>query len=177
MTSGKRIGNFLTGLLMLLAAALIIKYPNNGYIVAVLVLQLTLLFNGIKHLIYYFSLARFMVSGIKVFYKGIILLDLGLFAFLMESTPRRVVMLYLIGSIAFDGIVDIMKALESKKIEAQSWKYTFGYGFIKVAIALIGLFFLNSFKLMAYIYCIGLVHSAISRIVTSFRKTAIIYIG
>lgn len=176
MTSGKRIGNFLIGLLMILVGGMVLIDPNEGYGVAVAVLQLLLLFYGIKHLVYYFSLARFMVGGITVFYKGIVLLDLALFAFLMDDLPRRVVMLYLVGMMGFAGLVDILKSFESKRIEAPSWKYTFSYGLLKILIAFTGLFFINSFRMLSYIYCIGMFHGAISRIVTACRKTAIVYI-
>lgn len=161
---------------MLIASGILIVFPEDGHYAVVFFLDISLLIYGIRLLIYYFTMARFMIGGIMTLYKSIIVIDLGLFVFNMTDIPQRLTMIYLIAVMAFDGIIDILNGIESKKLDAGQWKNQFTYGLIKLIIAIISVFFLNSVQMMTYIYCIGLIHSAFSNIYGAFRRTAIVYI-
>lgn len=132
---------------------------------------------GIKKIVYYFTMARHMVGGIEIFYKSVILLDLGIFVFCVSDIPQTVAMLYLIGDNAFRGVVDVLHSFDEKKLGKSSWKLNFAYGAVKVLLAVSGLVFIRSVEALIIIYCIGLLQSAVRHIVKAFRKTAIIYVG
>ena len=176
MSGAKRIWKIFKGLLTVLCAVLIAMQPADGYLIVVFILDITLLIYGLRLLIYYLVMARFMVGGITTLYKSIIVIDLGLFILGLHSTPQKYVMLYLIGCLAFNGVVDIIDAVGAKKLRAGSWKYQFSYGLGKVLIAVVCLFYLDSTTLVTYMYCAGLIHSALSDIISACRKTAIVYI-
>lgn len=176
MSNTKRILKVLKGLVTILFCILLVIQPDDGYLFVVFILDISLLLYGFRLLIYYFTMARYTVGGIETLYKSIIVLDLGLFVFSLDTTPQKFVMLYLIIGLAFSGAVDILDAVGAKKLEAGSWKYQFSYGLVKIVIAVVCLFFLDSMKIVTFVYCLGLVHSAISDIVSAFRKTAIAYI-
>lgn len=176
MTSIKRIYKIIAGIFMLVLSVILFLYPDKGYVFVLFILEITLLLYGFRLLIYYLTLARYMVGGIMTLYKSIMLIDFGLLIFNMKNYPQRLGMLYLIVILAFDGITDILKAMDARRLKAASWKYELTYGSIKVIIAVGGLFFMGSVRILTYIYCLGLIHSAVSSIVSAFRRTAIVHI-
>ena len=72
-----------------------------------------------------------------------------------------------------------MRALEAKKLSAPSWKFKFTNGVIMIcfaAVLIIFGLFRGKMELLVYGYCVSLVYSAITRIIISLRRTAIVYI-
>lgn len=72
-----------------------------------------------------------------------------------------------------------MRAREARLLGSPIWIYKVAYGATNILISLavvIGGFTEHSAKFAVYIYAGGLIYSAIVRIVSAFRKTAIVYI-
>lgn len=176
MTAAKRFFNIVSGLMLLLCSAGMLLFPEVGYAFVILFLDISLLLYGLRLLVYYFTMARFMVGGIATFYKSIIVIDFGLFVFGLERIPQKYAMLYLIACLGFSGLVDILRSVEARRLSAP-WRLHICYGFLKVATALTCLFYLNSMRMVTFLYCIGLIHSATLAFINAFRKTAIVYIG
>lgn len=176
MTASKRLLRILSGIVMLLCSAGMMLYPQVGYAFVILFLDLSLILYGLRMLVYYFTMARFMVGGIATFYKSIIAIDFGMFVFGLDQMPQKYAMLYLIFCLAFSGAVDILRSVEARRLSAP-WRLHAGYGLVKVGSAVICLFFLNSIKVVTFLYCVGLIHSAVFSFITAFRKTAIVYVG
>ena len=174
MTLRKRITRLLRGIMMLIAAAVLLAYPEYGYAFVILILDIMLLIYGIRLLVYYFTMTRFMVGGISTLFKGIIVIDLGLFISELDDTTKKMAMVYLIVCLIFSGVTDVFHAIEAKHLLG-AWKYEIISGIIKVLIALSCLGFLDSSGILVLIYSIGLVHTALTYIVSAFRKTAIMY--
>ena len=57
-----------------------------------------------------------------------------------------------------------------------SWRLRLLHGVVDLLQALLCLIFIGSVQLAVYIYVAGLIYSAIFRIITAFRRTAIVYI-
>ncbi len=176
MGSVKRISYFFLGLLMILSSFVMFTWPEIGYELVLLILELTLLIHGIRQLVFYGLMARHMVGGINVFYNGLFYLDAGLFTLYLSDMPRIYVMIYLIGCMLFSGVTDAAHANEMRKQKFRHWKYELFSGLVKVLISLVCLFHINSMEIIAIVYGIGLLHSAVTHIVTAFRRTAIVYV-
>ena len=176
MTKIRRINNIIIGLIMIVTAILLIRYPQEGYNVILLFLTIALIFSGIASLYYYFSMARFMVGGKVSLYKGVILINLGIFTGSLENVSHVYILVYLALIHAFSGLVEILHANESRKYGAKSWKLKFSHGIINVLMALACVFFMKQQNTAVIIYCLGLLYSGIIRIITAFRKTTFIYI-
>ena len=179
MSSGQRIKNVVIGVLIILGAVILIAFPEEGLTITVCILSISLFVYGIKTLIYYFTMARHMVGGRIMLYLAIVVLDLGMFTMMMTDVPSRdkiYIALYLLAVYAFSGAIDILRALEAKKYQASSWKFSLVSGIISVVIAILCIVFIGSTNMIVYLYSAGLIYSAIVRIVTAFRKTAIVYI-
>ena len=175
MTKFQKLKGVLTGLVQMLFAIVIILFPQEGYYLVFAVLTLSLAIYGLKELIFYFSMARFMVDGRMTLFKGVILLDLGIFAGSLYDIPRLYLLLYLVGVHAFAGFVEILRALEARKNKGH-YKLKFTHGVFDVLIGIACFVYIKSPNTVTVIYAIGLFYSAILRIISSLRRTTLIYI-
>ena len=136
----------------------------------------TLIVSGIRSLIYYFSMARHMVGGRTVLYRAVIILDIGLFTTSLTNVPLYFMVLYLAGMHGFAGAIDILRALESRKLQTKSWKLTLSQGIINMGIAGVCLTFIGTMEISVLVYGLGLIYSGVMRVIQAFRKTEVIYI-
>ncbi len=179
MTGLKRIGNIMTGLLMMASSFIMLLFPENGFFIVAVILTVSLLVYGVRTLIYYFTMARHMVGGRVVLYIGVIVIDLGVFSMTVADNPSFFIIIYLLLIHIFSGLIDILRALEAKRIEAPSWKMTFASGVVNIAVgtaAFIAGVVFGSKDMLVYIYSAGLFYSAVLKIAMAFRKTAVVYI-
>ena len=179
MTKMQRVKQVLSALLMMGCCFILIREPELGYAIVALILSVSLLLYAIRCLIYYFTMARHMVGGASILYKGIIVLDLAIFTLCMVDDPHMYIMLYLLGMHAFAGVMDILLAMEARRFGAPAWKQSLGSGIVNLAIAIsavVVVLFLHSTTDLVYIYAGCLFYSACSQFVSAFQKTAIVYI-
>lgn len=180
MSKIQRIRNVIFGLLMIILSLIMGIIPKVGINIAIFILCITLIFIGLRFIRYYITMARYMVGGKTLLVLGVTILDLGLFALAMSSVPLAYIMLYLIISYAFSGVIDILRALEARSYDAPSWKFNFSSGAINVAVAILALLFGTVFRspdMVTYIFSAGLFYSGVTRIISAFRRTAIVYIN
>ena len=120
-----------------------------------------------------------MVGGQAILYRGVMILDLGIFTLTIADNPTVFVIIYLLLIHLFSGVIDILRALEEKGVQAPSWRFKFGSGVVNIVLALLAFIagtVMKSMETLVYIYCLGLFYSASARIISAFRRTAIVYI-
>ena len=176
MSTGQRFIQILTSLLMILLGVSMILTPEKSIVVIAGLLSLSLTVYGIRYLVYYFTMTRHMVGGKLILYVSIIALDLGVFTAALLDTPQLYIILYLIGAHAFSGAIDILRGREAKSYGGTAWRLNIVHGVISILIALACVVFLKKTDVLVIIYAAGLIYSALMRLVTAFRKTAVIYI-
>ena len=176
MSKMGRILNVLFGLLVVLCGALFILDPRDGYKVVISILAISLILYGIRMFWFYCSMARHMVGGRSMLYRAVIMFDLGLFTISISDIPLIYVILYLAGIHLFTGGVDILRANESRRLQAESWKLQLFQGLVNVILAALCLVFIHSVAVAVAIYGVGLIYSGALRIVQAFRRTAVVYI-
>ena len=176
MTKMRRISTILIGLLLIIVGILVVIAGSKVYKVIIFWLGITLIVSGIRSLIYYFSMARHMVGGRTVLYRAVIILDIGLFTTSLTNGPLYFMVLYLAGMHGFAGAIDILRALESRKLQTKSWKLTLSQGIINMGIAGVCLTFIGTMEISVLVYGLGLIYSGVMRVIQAFRKTEVIYI-
>ena len=112
MTNMQRAKKILAGLLLLLCSGLMVYDPENGLYIVALILSGSLILYGVRCLSLYIFMARHMVGGKAILYRGIIILDLGVFTLSMVDDPKLYIIFYLLGFHAFAGVLDILRALD-----------------------------------------------------------------
>ena len=176
MSRGQKINQILIGILIIAVAVILIAFPEEGLVITSAILSLSLFIYGIKTLIYYLTMARHMVGGRIMLYLAVIVLDFAMFVMMLTSVQKTYLILYLVVVYAFSGVVDILRAMEAKKYQAPSWKLSLISGILCVVVAIACIVFIHSTKVIMYVFCAGLVYSAVVRIVTALRKTEMVYI-
>ena len=181
MSKGRRVKEVIFGVFTILLSFLIFVSPEAGFKITIAIFCISLLAAGLRYIIYYVKMARYMVGGKQLLFLGIAILDLGLFSLSLNSVPLAFIVLYLLVAYAFSGVIGIMRALESRSYGKKSkWKLRFTTGIINIIAAILaiicGIIF-NSSEAVIAIYCAGLFYSAVVRIITAFRRSAIVYIA
>jgi uncharacterized membrane protein HdeD (DUF308 family) len=162
--------------MMLAAGVLVICRPATGIRLIMLIIIVTMILKGLGSLSFYFTMARHMVGGKLQLYKGIILLDIGMFFMTLDDVPIIYLMLYLLVANLISGVIEILGAREARQMEAGSWKMKTAIGAADVLFGLASIFCLGRPNLLVYIYATGLAYSAVLRIVSALRRSAIVYI-
>ena len=179
MTLVQRIRTVLGALLTILCAILLLFLKEDGYLLVCLLLSLSLIVYGVRTLIYYFTMARHMVDGRGVFFKGILILDFGVFTLSISQNYSTFIVFYLLFAHAFSGIVEVLRALEARRFQSGSWRLTMIQGFLRIGFAVAAViigFVIGDLQTLTGIYAIGLIWSAVIQFFSGFRKTAIVYI-
>lgn len=171
MTPARRVLHILIALLTLLSSAGMLFFPQEGYLFVILFLDISLFLYGLRLLVYYLTMARFMTGGIMTFYKSIIAIDFSLFVCGLDQVPQKYAMLYLLACFAFSGLVDILRSLEARRLEAP-WRAAAAYGGGKLVTVAVCLFFLDSIRVLTLLFSLGLIHSALLRVLNACRRTA-----
>lgn len=176
MTKLTRVKNFIVAILMIFIGLVILIAPDESFIFVCLFISISVLAYAIKELYFYFTMAMNMVGGIQVLYKGCLCLYAGFILTSFYEMPKAAIFIYLLALLIFSNVVDILAALDSKKVGDKSWKLKFLFGLLGMALAVICIMNYKSTTIVTQMYAINLIYSAIVRIVKSCRKTAIVYI-
>ncbi len=177
MTGFQRVKRVLAGLCMLAVAVILIMNPSNKtYMTIVTILALGLAIAGIKDIVFYFVMARHMVGGKMILIQGVIILDFAMITGSLADVPKIYILLYLVGIHAFSGVIEVLRAMEAKRTVEGPWKMKIAHGMVNFGLAVACLIFIRHSNTALMIYSIGLIYSAVVRILSAFRKTSFILI-
>ena len=93
-----------------------------------------------------------------------------------KDPPGLCPLIYLSVLFGFAGLVDVLHSLESRRVGG-SWRFNLSHGILNIILAGICLFFIRTGRLVEVIYGISLISSAILRIISATRRTAVVYIA
>ena len=112
-----------------------------------------------------------------ILFQAVVVLDFALFTASLSDVPKVYILLYLVGVHAFTGVVETLRAMEAKRTVDGPWKMKLAHGIVNFALALACLVFIKHINTAVFIYSLGLIYSAVIRIVSAFRRTAFVVIG
>lgn len=177
MSRIQRVRSFFMGLGMILCCVLLQIHAEIGYPLAALFVLCSLLFYGVKMLLFYHIMARHMVGGKAMLFLSILVLDFGLFILTVVDTPEVFIIIHLVLYHSFSGVTSLLKARDTRLLRAALGDYVSGFLNLGiVAAAVLCALLLRSNKLLLLLYCAGLFYSACVHIVNALRNTAIVYI-
>ena len=170
MSFTKKIVEIISSVGILFLALILLMGQNDALEIAAGILCLTMLVVGIRYMVIYFTMARYMVDGRKLFYYGLIILDMSFLCGVVLDRSHRLLLLYLVGMHAFYGVVQLLRALEEKKYDTSAWKFKLLTALINLGISVACIFFIRQESTMAMIFGGGLIYTAVVKFITAFRK-------
>jgi len=176
MTRWQRMENIAIGAGLIFLGLLLLVDARYDYYTVTTLISLTMLIYGLRLLVYYFRMARLMVGGKRMLFRGVIAMDLGLYTYLITDVPRWYVMLYLIVINAFGAAANIVHAVQERRAEASAWKRDMAGGAAQIALSAVCLLSIRSIGVVVVVYCVGLLTTGITKVVSAFRKTEIVYV-
>ena len=100
-----RIGRILNVIaaLFMIAVAVLMFYLDaiHGLRLVLLVIQAGMTLRGLRAIVYYLSMARHMVGGKNVLFRGMVFLDLGVFAGMIFAHPAVYIIIYILSRYIF----------------------------------------------------------------------------
>lgn len=179
MTKVQRFNSFMGGLLMIVFGVFLFIHHKDAIDFIAVVVSIYLITVGIKNIIFYFKMSRYMVGGARSLFTGIILTDLGLYALMLQEMPSVYIILYLLAIHAFSGAVDILEAVTSLRSGHVSWRLKLLAGLGNFALAVVAVVYglmKGNINTVVYIYGAGVCYSGFMRMINAFKRTAITYI-
>lgn len=176
MSKTRRLWNIIVAVLMIQAALLLMLVPDAAFILIVVFLSLVLTFKGLKFLIYYLTHAQHMVGGKWLMLVGLVLLDLGGLAMVLIEQAPSIMIIYVAGVHFVYAVLDIARTVSNKGDGNTGWKIDLAQGIGNLILAALCLIFINHVEIPVFIYCAGVIYSAILKIITSCKRTAIVYV-
>ena len=175
----QRVLSIVIAIILGAAGVILLMADQLGIYIVAVMLCAVLVIIGIRSLMYYFSMAKHMVGGKTVLYRGIIFLDIGILTSSLADAPGRSLIIYISAVCIFTGFVAILRAREEKSWGSRRWigKLIYGSIYILIAGAVLYCGFAWDLPEVAVdAYALGLVWSAAGKIASAFRRTAIVYI-
>ena len=164
-------------IMIALAISFMVWRNDDSYLTVMLLLTLGLAIQGLKDIIFYFTMARHMAGGKLILVQGVIILDFALLTGSLSDVPKIYILLYLIAIHAFSGMIEILRAMEARRSVSGPWKLKFSHGIINMILALSCFIFIRQTNTALIIYSIGLLYSGLMRIGSVFRKTTYVMIN
>lgn len=175
MTKWQKLRNILLAASMILIGVAMLVFGEKTYMGIIGIFSLTLEIMGLHMLWFYFRMARHMVGGRNILFRGILFFDFGIFTGSLVWVPRAYVLMYLAGTLAFSGVVNLLGATESRRIQS-SWRFKTFQGVVKILFSIICLIFMRSGARVVYICAVGFIFSAVMNIANTFRRQQVITI-
>lgn len=176
MTKLQRFSSFASGLITLAVAAFMLVFRQDSYWLIVVFLGFSFLIGGIGKLIYYFTMARFMVGGKSSLYWGVLQIDFAALSLSLTELPRVYILIYLAVLHGFSGLVEILRANETMSVGSSSYKLKLLHGLVNIGLALSCIVFIKKADTAVIIYSAGLIYTAVLRVISAFRRSLPVYI-
>jgi len=177
MTKIQNIENLVVAILMVfLAIIVIICDPEDDYAIILGIISVSWLVQAVRLLLFYFTMARYMVDGRRILLKGVVFFDLAIVTSYISTIPDIYVMIYLVVGMIFFNMIDILHAMDAKKCGSVHWKFKLFAGASGIALAFVCLCNYKNPTLAGYIYAVELLYAAAVKVINSFRRTEMVYI-
>lgn len=176
MSKTRRVWNIILAVLNILGALILMLVPDIAFLLIAIFVGFMLMGRGLKYLFYYMTQANHMVGGKRVLLVGLFLFDFGVFVTMLVDEPQAIMIVYVVAIHLVAAVVNIIRTVGNKKDGNPSWKIDFAQFFGNLAQVVLCLAFIGHVEIPVYIYCIGEIYGSILKIISSCKKTAIVYV-
>lgn len=176
MSKTKRVWNIFVAFFTIFGALVLMLVPDLAFSLIAACVGLMLTLRGLKFLIYYVTHAQHMVGGKRLLLVGLILFDMGVFASLIYDQTQFLTIIYVIAIHIVWVVLRFARAVSNKGDGNPGWKIDLAQGIGNLIQVILCLVFINSIEIPVFIYCIGVIYTAVLKIIASCKRTAIVYV-
>lgn len=176
MSKTRRIWNIIVAIFMIQGAIFLMTIPEIGFELVAFIVGTLLAVRGIKFLVYYLTHAQHMTGGKWMLLVGLILFDLGIFALTLIDKATAIMIIYVVAIHLVAGLLGVVRAVSNKKDGNTGWKIDLAQGIGNLILVVLCLIFIHHVEIPVFIYGAGVIYSAVLKIVSSFKRTAIVYV-
>ena len=176
MSKTRRVWNIIIAVLNIQGAIILMLIPNIAFLFIAISVGLMLMWRGLKYLTYYITHANHMVGGKRVLLVGLFLFDFGVFVTILIDEPQAIMIIYVVAIHLVAAILNIIRAVGNKKDGNPGWKIDLAQFIGNLAQVVLCLIFIKHVEIPVFIYCIGEIYASVLKIITSCKKTAIVYV-
>ncbi|MBR3279178.1 MAG: DUF308 domain-containing protein [Lachnospiraceae bacterium] len=176
MTRTRRVFNIIGALLAIQGSLLLMLVPDIAFRLIAIGVGMMLTYKGLRYIIYYLTHANHMVGGKRILLVGLILFDIGAFASALYDQAQVIMIIYVVGCHVIAAGLNMVRAFGNKKDGNPGWKIDLAQGIGNVTQVALCLIFINYVEIPVYIYCVGAIYTSILTMISSFKKTAIVYV-
>jgi hypothetical protein len=95
---------------------------------------------------------------------------------MLVDEPQAIMIVYVVAIHLVAAVVNIIRTVGNKKDGNPGWKIDFAQFFGNLAQVILCHVFIGHVEIPVYIYCIGEIYGSILKIISSCKKTAIVYV-
>ena len=176
MSKTRRVWNIIVAIFMIQSALFLMLIPEVAFEVIAIFVGLMLTFRGIKYLSYYMTHAQHMVGGKKILLVGLFMFDMGFFSMVLMDQAQIILIIYVVAAHLIASGLNFARAFSNKGDGNPGWKIDLAQGIGNVAQVALCLIFINWVEVPVFIYCGGVIYSAVLKIIQSCKRTAIVYV-
>ena len=176
MSKTRRVFKVIGAILAILGAVAMMMVPEYGFILIAALVGLMLMFKGIGYIFYYITHANHMVGGKRILLIGLLLFDSGVFASALADQAQAILVIYVVACHLIAAVLNIVRTVGNKRDGNPGWKIDLAQFFGNITLVALCLIFIKHVEIPVYIYCAGVIYTSILNIISSFRRTAIVYI-
>lgn len=176
MSKTRRVFNIIAAIFMIQSALILMLVPDIAFRLISMFVGLILVYYGARYLIYYLTHAQHMIGGKWLFLVGLIMFDMGVFATTLYNQAQAILIVYVVAAHLVAAGLNIVRAVGNKRDNNPGWKIDLAQGIGNIAQVVLCLVFINYVEIPVFIYCAGVIYSAVLLIIQSCKKTAIVYV-
>ena len=176
MSKTRRVWNIIGAAFEIVIALLLMQIPDFAFEIIALFIAIILIIYGIKYIVYYLTHAQHMIGGKWLLLVGLILFDAGAFITLLYDMAQTILIVYVVVVHFVAAIINLARAVSNKGDGNPGWKIDLAQGIGNIAQVVLCIVFIKWVEVPVFIYCIGIIYSAILTIISSCKRTAIVYV-
>ena len=176
MSKARRIMTVLFALVAIFGALSLIFMPDIAFAALAFGIGITLVYYGVRYILYYLTHAQHMVGGKWFLLIGLIMFDMGVFAVAVYDKAQMITLIYIISANLIAAVLGLIRTIGDKKDNNPAWKIHLAQciaGFTQVILCVI---FIRSTTIPICLYCIYTIYTCVLVIISAFKKTAIVYV-
>ena len=176
MSRTRRIFNIIGAVFVIHGALLLMLVPDIGFRLIAMFVGMMLTYKGLRYLIYYLTHAQHMVGGKRILLIGLILFDMGIFSAALFDQAQAIMVIYVVTGHLIAAILNIVRTVGNKRDGNPGWKIDLAQFIGNIILIALCLIFIKHVEIPVFIYCASAIYSSILKIISSCKRSAIVYV-